>query len=280
MTMANWIKVLNTLPRCKAIYALMRALHCKRHAAIGLAVDWLCWLDVNSTNGETGMLDDEISDVLGWQGAAEALSAVGWVSHDEQGYVVAVDFDKHNGETAKKRAEDAERQRKSRGKRDACHGKSVTDVTAETRPDKIREDIENGSPGGEPKEAAGRDKVAQAMSPDAEPAPKGRGARPESAEVVKAYLAQVSNTLPFLNPQDRDKAAQAFFDEMESVGWIDKQGRNVWNWQAAARRFAAKWAEHIHSVFRAPIPPPAAGMPPSRNRGTFNDRDHSDYGKV
>lgn len=278
MTMANWIKVLNTLPRCKAIYALMRALHCKRHAAIGLAVDWLCWLDVNSTNGETGMLDDEISDVLGWQGAAEALSAVGWVSHDEQGYVVAVDFDKHNGETAKKRAEDAERQRKSRGKRDKCHGKSVTDVTAETRPDKIREDIENGSPGGEPKEAAGRDKVAQAMNPDAEPAPKGRGARPESAEVVKAYLAQVSNTLPFLNPQDRDKAAQAFFDEMESVGWIDKQGRNVWNWQAAARRFAAKWADNLNSPFRNGQP--ATGSMMSLNKGTFNDRDHSDYDKI
>lgn len=57
--MASWVKIVNTLPRSRSIYALMRKLRCKRQAALGLAVDWLCWLDVNSTNGETGVLDDE-----------------------------------------------------------------------------------------------------------------------------------------------------------------------------------------------------------------------------
>lgn len=127
--MADWIKIMTTLPKSVAIYRLMRELRCKRHAALGLALDWLCWLDANSTDGNTGLLDEEISDVLGWPRAAEALDAIGWVSHDEQGCVVAVEYAKHNGESAKKRAEDARRQQRSRLVRDGCHGKSVTDVT-------------------------------------------------------------------------------------------------------------------------------------------------------
>ncbi len=124
-----WIKVLTTLPTCRAVYQLMRELRCKRHAALGLAVDWLCWLDANSSDGHTGMLDEEISDVLGWPRAAQALNAIGWVSHDEQGCVVALEFDKHCGESAKKRAEDAARKLRSRAQRDACHAHGVTNVT-------------------------------------------------------------------------------------------------------------------------------------------------------
>lgn len=245
--MASWVKIVNTLPRSRAIYALMRALRCKRQAALGLAVDWFCWLDENSTNGNTGMLDEEISDVLGWPGAAQALSAVGWVSHDEQGYVVAVDFDKHNGETAKKRAEDAERQRKSRyersrGECDSCHGKSVTGVTQKALPDKIREEKKIVSPIGEP-----------------------IGARPRDAQEVEAYLATV--TALKLTPPERQKAAMAFYQEMESVAWIDKAGRNIWNWKAAASRWAMSWAENANTSFRAG----RKAESPSRNTGTANE---------
>jgi len=139
--MAAWIKVMTTLPKCRAVYRLMRELRCKRHAALGLAVDWLCWLDENSSDGHTGLLDEEISDVLGWPKAAEALNAIGWVSHDEQGCVVAVEFSKHCGESTKKRAEDAARKQRSRARRDACHADGVTDVTKNC--DQIREEIKN-----------------------------------------------------------------------------------------------------------------------------------------
>lgn len=129
--MADWIPIVTTLPRDRDVFALMRLLHCKRHAALGLLVDWLCWLDSNSTDGETGMLDEDISEVLGWPGAAEALSTIGWVSHDERGYVVAVDFAKYNGESAKKRVEAMSRKRlqRSRDNEDTCHNNLVTPVT-------------------------------------------------------------------------------------------------------------------------------------------------------
>lgn len=274
--MASWVKIVNTLPRSRSIYALMRKLRCKRQAALGLAVDWLCWLDVNSTNGETGMLDDEISDVLGWQGAAEALSAIGWVSHDEQGYVVALDFEKHNGETAKKRAEDAERQRKSRGKRDKCHGKSVTDVTAETRPDKIREEksntefehsshsslpcTEEARAGETPAQADGVGSVGERKAP-----------RPANAGEVEAYLATI--TALKLTPPERQKAAMAFYDEMEAVGWVNRYGKNVWDWEAYARRWAMSWAENAHTPFRNGRPAESY----SRNDRTSNGKGVNNY---
>lgn len=160
--MSDWIKVLTTLPKSRAIYRLMRELRCKRHAALGVAVDWLCWLDANSADGSTGLLDDEISDVLGWPNAAEALNAIGWVSHDEQGCVVATEFIKHCGASAKKRAEDAARQQRSRRARDACHADSVTDVTENC--DQIREECINKGAG--KATAVGEVPVLPAPSPD------------------------------------------------------------------------------------------------------------------
>lgn len=224
--MSNWIKVLNTLPRSRAVFSLMRGMRCKRHAAIGLAVDWFCWLDENSTGGETGMTDEEIDEVLGAKGAAKSLAEIGWIEHDEAGFVVAVDFCKHNGISAKRRAETARRVTKCKAKGNA---KSVTKVASGALPDKRRiYNKENGSTDVEPKER--------------------RGARPSGAAEVDSYLS----TLPVLKltPEQRQRAAAAYFDEMESVGWVDKQGRNVWDWRAAARRWAASWANNEHTPFR------------------------------
>lgn len=200
--MANWIKVLNTLPRSRAVFALARALKCKRHAALGLAIEWLCWLDENSSDGETGMLDAEISDMLGWQGAAEALSSIGWISHGEDGCVVAVDFEAHNGESAKKRAMDAKR--KERERLQKCHADSVTNVTREVRPDKSRVYR---------KEGGGLSNAAMDM-------PTGMPAPPlnfPDTEEQRAWMGAVSKAHPTLNPDrampdDVQKAAAAAFD--------------------------------------------------------------------
>ncbi len=198
--MANWIKVLNTLPRSRAVFALARALKCKRHAALGLAVEWLCWLDENSSDGETGMLDAEISDMLGWQGAAEALSSIGWVSHDEQGYVLAVDFEDHNGESAKKRALDAKRKERERGRK--CHDDSVTNVTLGALPDKRRYRKEGGS-------------LCEASMEPQTSAPAHPRPFPATDE-ERAWMVAVSAAHPTMNPDRpmpddvRNAAAAAF----------------------------------------------------------------------
>ncbi|MFI3244081.1 MAG: hypothetical protein R3Y56_07510 [Akkermansia sp.] len=82
---------------------------CKRHAALGLAVDWFSWLDSQTEDGITFLLPEEMDDELGWKGAFTAFERIGWVSLDEQGGVIANGFDEHNGASAKNRAETAKR---------------------------------------------------------------------------------------------------------------------------------------------------------------------------
>lgn len=199
--MANWIKIMTTLPRSRAVFALARALKCKRHAALGLAVEWLCWLDENSADGETGMLDAEISDMLGWQGAAEALSSIGWISHGEDGCVVAVDFEGHNGESAKKRAMDAKRKERERYRK--CHDGGVTNVTLAPRPDKKRVYVDEGC------------RVSNSMLAQPQAMPAHPRIFPKTEE-ERAWMVAVSAAHPTMNPdrampQDvQDAAADAF----------------------------------------------------------------------
>lgn len=127
--MADWLKVRHALVRSAKVRGLMRALHCKRHAALGLALDWLVWIDEQTEDGKTHLLPDELADEIGFRGCAEALIEVGWAALGSDGCVEAVEFGKHCGESAKKRAENALRKARSRMGDGKCHAKSVTDVT-------------------------------------------------------------------------------------------------------------------------------------------------------
>ena len=218
---SDWIPIVTTLPRDRDVFALMRELHCKRHAALGLLVDWLCWLDSNSTEGETYMLDEDISEALGWPGAAEALSAIGWISHDERGYVVAVDFAKYNGESAKKRVEAMNRKRlqRSRDNEDECHNNFVTQVTESC--DQRREEIYTERGGGEiDRGGYGRGPAAAAAPPTSEDE--------ETLHSVEfgAWREALRNALPPLArlatlPNDsRAAAAQAF----RTAPWVSEPG--------------------------------------------------------
>ena len=268
--MINWIKVLNTLPRSRAVFSLMRGMRCKRHAAIGLAVDWFCWLDENSTGGETGMTDEEIDEVLGAKGAAKALAEIGWIEHDEAGFVVAVDFCKHNGISAKRRAETARRATKCRAK---CNAKSVTEVTsgALTRIDKNRIDnteVEHCYQDREPNAEAARGCAVPAQAPaggGGNGAP-GHRLRPADAGEVEAHLSGIA--VLKLTPAERQKAALLFFNEMESVGWIDPKGRLIRDWKTSACNFAIRYGENAHTPFRA-----------GRQEGGYSRNDKNANGK-
>lgn len=107
--MADWLKVNHALVRSPKVRGLMRALHCKKHAALGLAVCWLCWIDEQTTDGQTGLLPDELDDEIGFRGCAEALISIGWAALGADGCVYALEFGKHCGVSAKVRAEGARR---------------------------------------------------------------------------------------------------------------------------------------------------------------------------
>lgn len=116
--MANWIKVRHELVRSPKLWHMARVMKsANKHTALGVAVAWLVWLDEQTQDGNTGMSKSEVDDLLGAKGAADALVYIGWAGVSEDGTVVALDFDKHNGESAKSRADTAQRVAKSKKKR-------------------------------------------------------------------------------------------------------------------------------------------------------------------
>ena len=120
-----WIKLQVNLARSAKVMQFAAALRMRRREALGMAVEWFCWVDAQCANGCTGLLPEQVDDVMGCERLADALLAVGWGFVGTDGFLYVADFEQHNGEGAKARALAAERQAKKRA--GVCHAGSVTD---------------------------------------------------------------------------------------------------------------------------------------------------------
>ena len=124
-----WIKVQSTLPESPKIFRLARLLGVGRMEALGYAVRWFCWLDSHCANGATELLEEDVDALIGMSGITRAFCELEWAVVDANGYVLVLEFDKHNGECAKKRAETQSRVAAHRERQkadDSCNAKSVT----------------------------------------------------------------------------------------------------------------------------------------------------------
>lgn len=107
-----WIKVQTTLARSAKMMQFAAVLRMRRREAVGVAVEWFCWVDAQCTDGFTGLLPAQVDEVMECKRLAEALLAVGWAFVGADGFLYVQDFDQHHGEGAKARALAAERQAK------------------------------------------------------------------------------------------------------------------------------------------------------------------------
>ena len=124
-----WIKVQSTLPESPKVFRLARLLGVSRMEALGYAVRWFCWLDSHCADGSTELTADDVDALMGMCGITRAFCELEWAMVDTNGYVLVLDFDKHNGECAKKRAETQSRVASFRERQkagNACNAKSVT----------------------------------------------------------------------------------------------------------------------------------------------------------
>ena len=103
--MGSWIKVRVELVRSPKIVKFARALKTKKQTALGLAIQWFAWLDEQTEDGRSELTQEELDEELGYEGASAALVQIGWAIIEDDGTVSAVDFGKHNGSSAKRRAE-------------------------------------------------------------------------------------------------------------------------------------------------------------------------------
>ena len=156
-----WIKLQTTFLKSPAILRMRRHMGITKEKTVYLALSWLCYLDENTSNGQTRLLPEEIDDLFCQRKFATALVEATWASIEQDGTISARDYDLHNGDNTKKRLQqsiyDSRRAsgktRKKSGTQQSVtpdtnlenprteSGKSQTGIW--TREEKRREDINN-----------------------------------------------------------------------------------------------------------------------------------------
>lgn len=257
--MADWLKVNHTLLRSPKIRALMRSLNCKKHEAFGLAIAWLMFIDEQTSDGNTHLCADDVDDELGVDGAVSAFVNIGWAEVDDDGNVCAVDFGKHCGETAKKRAINSRRVANCKNRkiheendvlvmkkhyREINYGneKTLPCGNEKTLPEKKRkeENIIKDTLKGPYNNTVVNS--SDELPLDLPPAPaRSSSCKPTPADAAEVQRFMAGQGLCALKGDDLANCAAGFFDDMEACGWTNRNGAPLFDWQAAARKYLRSW---------------------------------------
>ena len=113
----DWIKMRSNLAQDPAVISTARALKCSEFKVVGL-LHWLwSWADGHTVDGRAEGVDCEwIDKQTHTEGFCGALVKAGWLILDETGLTIP-SFDKHNGASAKSRAQTARRVAKHKAKK-------------------------------------------------------------------------------------------------------------------------------------------------------------------
>lgn len=105
-TMAgDWIKVRMDLHDDPAVIAIATALDITEDEAVGKLVRFWCWANRHTTDGNADSVTEKWLDrYLGVNGLAREMAKQGWLAIKAQGGISVPKFDKHNGQSAKRRA--------------------------------------------------------------------------------------------------------------------------------------------------------------------------------
>jgi hypothetical protein len=143
----DWIKLRVDLHDDPAVICISARLDISEDEVVGKLARLWAWADRHTVDGKAPSITPAwIDRFLHMPGISDALVAVGWASFSADG-IELPHFERHNGKSAKVRAEAAIRQRLSRQGRDT-QPKQVTDVSHQkrdksvTREEKRREEKE------------------------------------------------------------------------------------------------------------------------------------------
>ena len=110
----DWIKMESGLSRKPEVMQLVAVLGLDRYAVIGRLHTLWAWADENSLDGNRVKITRAMLDgIVELAGFAEALASVGWLAGEDNALTFP-NFDRHNGESAKRRAMNARYQSKHR----------------------------------------------------------------------------------------------------------------------------------------------------------------------
>ena len=110
--MAKWIKIETHTPDKAEIRQIARLCHCTKADAFLAFFRVFVWLDEQTEDGHVDYFTpDDADEIAGLKGFGNALQEVRWITFSQAGAVVA-NWDRHNGQSAKRRCLDAERKRR------------------------------------------------------------------------------------------------------------------------------------------------------------------------
>ena len=136
----DWIKMRADLHTHPKVVRMASALKADRLRIVGGLHSAWCLFDVHSVDGLLdGYSAETLDDLIGFHGFSRAMIAVGWLEENGESLVMPR-FEAHNGQSAKRRAQDADRKRNVRKA-------SASDADKKrTREEKRREDIKDQTP--------------------------------------------------------------------------------------------------------------------------------------
>lgn len=134
----DWIKMRSCLHSHPKVVRIASALKEDKLRVVGALHAVWCLFDMHSTDGKLdGYSPKTLDEQIGWPGFADQMIAVKWLEASEGG-LVTPSFERHNGQSAKRRAQEADRKRNDRAEQSA----SASDADElRTREEKIREEI-------------------------------------------------------------------------------------------------------------------------------------------
>ena len=245
----SWIKVRVVLPREPRVLKLAGLLGVTRHEALGLLVDWFCWLDGVTEDGKTGLQAEQINSLFECNAKSvtgcnaenvqfcNAMQEIGWISVDENGEVFAVNYEENNGENAKKRAQTAKRVSNTRKRKSNAKGVTGRNADDVTREEKRREEYNS------------KENSSLNTTVIVEKEVQERCARrplPTCAEEVQGFMK--AQSICGLKGEELRACASGFFDDMEACGWTARNGAPLFDWHAAARKYLNTWQRKTASA--------------------------------
>lgn len=235
----DWIKVEHTTPDKPEVVKLAGILGIDQDAVVGKLLRLWIWADQQSVSGNAITVTNSFLDRLVFcPGFAAGLVKVGWLN-GRKGLLSIPNFDRHNGQSAKNRANTNRRvanSRKAHHERVAktCNENVTLEPLQKPLPEKRREDNTTTTT------TTGRE-VCQF--------PK------DVSEVNRFMDAQVLHPLG----DELTRCAERFFNEQSAVGWRNRHGVPLADWRPMARQYAATWARNNAD---------APGLKPANTVGT------------
>lgn len=139
----DWAKVELNTPDKPEIWQIADTLEIDPDAVFGKVFRVWAWFDEHTEDGNAPSVTKRLLDrQVGVTGFCDSMLQAGWMS-EKEGVISLPNFDKHNGNTAKKRANTNRRvsqYRENKGSK-ACNAQGVTKSV--TREEKRREDIKD-----------------------------------------------------------------------------------------------------------------------------------------